>query len=187
MATFGTANTTNHDGRRSVNATLVNGGLFGASAGTLDSVSVFGDRDGVGFDKFRLAVYQGGTSDTNPAGATLVWDSGEQTCPSGAAAWITINAGGQALAANTRTWVALRTADQFHPHYPVTGEFGEATYNTYTWSQNNAATAFESTLPAITLDTSAAAMKWYLTFAAASAARVPPPWQHGPIGAMVVS
>jgi hypothetical protein len=168
MATFGTANTTNHDGRRSVNGTYINGGLFGATAGTLDSVSIFGDEDGGGFNKYRLAVYQGGTSDVNPAGASLIWDSGEQTCPSGAAAWRTVNAGGQALAANTRTWVCVRTGDQFHPHYPVSGEFGDATFDTKTWSQNSSSTAYESTVPAISADGSGPGFKWYLNFTEAS-------------------
>ena len=168
MATFGTANTTNNDGRRSINGTYILGGAFGASGATLDSIAVFGDEDGGGFNKYRVAIYQGGTSDTNPAGASLIWDSGEQTCPAGAAAWRTVTAASQALAASTRTWFAIRTGDQFHPHYPVTGEFGDSTFNTYTWSQNNSATSFESTVPAVSLDGSGPGIKWYATFTAAS-------------------
>lgn len=188
MANFGTDSTqTAHDGRRSINLTMICGGLFGASAGTLDSVSIFGDEDGGGFNNYRLAVYQGGTSDTDPAGATLVWDSGEQTCPAGAAAWRTVAAASQALAASTRTWVAVRTGDEFHPHYCILADEDDATYNAYTWASNNSATAFEATVPAVSLD-GTASFKWYLTFTVGGASTyVPPPWQRGPTGTMLVS
>ena len=56
----------------------------------------------------RMAVYQGGTSDTNPFGATLIT---ELAITGGGIGWVTGTVtGAPALAANTRTWVVCKNS-----------------------------------------------------------------------------
>lgn len=59
----------------------------------------------------RVALYSGGTSDTDPAGATLIFE-GLATNASGSAAVITVAASQQAIPANTRLWLAHKGAGQ---------------------------------------------------------------------------
>jgi hypothetical protein len=75
---------------------------------TLDSVEVYGRDNGTA--TLRVAVYEGGTSNTDFQGATLVWDSGASSVLEGVASnqWNTITAGGESLTSGTRLWLAIK-------------------------------------------------------------------------------
>ena len=66
----------------------------------------------------RMAVYQGGTSDTNPNGATLIT---ELAITGSGIGWVTGTvAGAPALTASARTWVMCKTTSA----YPYVSSFG---------------------------------------------------------------
>lgn len=95
-------------GSINVNFTRAMVGLFNPGGdATLNSVGVYMHDTNTG--TYRLAVYQGGTSDTNPAGATLIWQSGQLTAP-GASGWDDEAASGT-LVNNTRTWIFIKDND----------------------------------------------------------------------------
>jgi hypothetical protein len=174
MAVFGTDSTVNtSDGSMGgTSNTWITGGMFGASAGTLTSVSFYGSRYDADFRFARLAVYQGGASDTNPAGASLIWDSGQLEITGPGAQWWTFDADDSALAANTRTWLAIRTAGNWDTHYTPAADEDTFTYNTYPWSVavSNPATSYEATVPAVGALISSAPFKSYITYAEAGEA-----------------
>ena len=91
-------------------------GLIGSAAnfpstGTIDTVHWFCERQTAPARTARTALYIGGVSNTDPNGATIIWDSGEianATIPA-ALAWMDLPTGGIAITAGTRLWCALKT------------------------------------------------------------------------------
>lgn len=163
--TFGTNPAATPSASYGFGATVVCGGTFGASAGTLGMLSVYLQRFDATFRFGRAAIYQGGASSTDPAGATLVWDSGNYSVGTAGFHWEDITAGGESLSANTLTWIALRTDTSWSFKEGTPPDDGDLTLDCYSWSQTNSATAFEATIPAVSLfDTDVFAA--YLTFTA---------------------
>lgn len=71
----------------------------------LDSVEIY--LGGFTADAIRVAVYEGGTSDTDPNGATLVEDLGDQV--PGATGYLTFtSATNPTLTNNTRLWIVAK-------------------------------------------------------------------------------
>lgn len=79
--------------------------------------------------QMRLAVYSGGTLDTNPAGATLLYDYGV-TSGSGTSTFLTITGPEIVLPKNTPIWIAFRNNGGYLAHYvnssPVGSDFQTA-------------------------------------------------------------
>lgn len=98
--TFATASSTG-----TVTDAAVNAMMFPAVASAvLESISINSNTAG----PVRLAVYQGGTSDTNPDGATLIGQTGEETISSTGVYSTFLVPGSPALAASTRTYIVCR-------------------------------------------------------------------------------
>ena len=96
-------NTTTSASRSGTNAAFLSSLTLGES-GTLSSFSVFVDQN-FSNPNYRVAVYAGGTSDSDPNGATKVWESSVQTAPADPA-WVTITADNSALSAG-RLWLLI--------------------------------------------------------------------------------
>lgn len=89
----------------------------------LKSISIYCSGSGT----IRLAVYQGGSLVTGPAGATLIWDAGTVS----GTGWITISGGSAPLAKNAVTWLAYKTNDAsfviyFETSWPSGSDFQSA-------------------------------------------------------------
>jgi hypothetical protein len=91
-------------------------------AGTLTSLSIYCELD-FGGGEYRPAVYQGGASDTDFTGATLVWDGGAQAATD-PVSWKTITAGNQALSA-TRTWLLVKSNGNMRLWYCTGADIGD--------------------------------------------------------------
>jgi hypothetical protein len=136
-------------------------------AGTLDSVTV---EIGVDAGDARVAVYAGGTAnnDTDPTGATLVVDLG---LIGGTTTGLrTLLAGGQALTAGTRYWLAIKSDDAASYRTRKTdatigGNFAAAVRQT-TGEPAAEGTAWSATIGAGTVTNTAASFTWYLTYTA---------------------
>ncbi len=126
---------------------------------TLVSVSINLRRASASLDRvFRLAVYTGGTSDTDPTGATLLEDLGELSTGTGASADVlttyTANSvSSPTIPANTRVWLfgkhnfaslSMRTGNT------RTTELSTGWRNVVGMASNSSGTAFESTVPSVT-------------------------------------
>jgi hypothetical protein len=70
----------------------------------LESVSIYTGTAGA----VRIGVYQGGTSDTDPDGATLIGETGNQTIVSTGQYTELLITGSPALVASTRTYIICR-------------------------------------------------------------------------------
>lgn len=102
------------------------GGLFapGANA-TLDSIEAYRNSAGTAAP-VRLFVYQGGTSDTNPNGATLIAE-GTVTLNTNPG-WNTVVTSGETLQNNTRTFIGIKGNDTlegiaYHTSSAQAGDF----------------------------------------------------------------
>lgn len=88
-------------------------GRFTASAsGTLASMSIYCVATSASTPRLRFGLYEGGTSDTDPAGATLVWETGlfaPENTDDATYTWKTIafgtGSGTGALVSGQRYWI----------------------------------------------------------------------------------
>lgn len=74
--------------------------------GTLDSIVVYVAQK-FSNPNYQVDLYEGGTGEGDPEGATLVYDSGEQSTPA-SAAWETVTASSESLTSGTRYWIQVR-------------------------------------------------------------------------------
>lgn len=109
MATYGALNNTNISSSRGSGLAYLSSFTM-PEDGTLDSVHAF-FQDLGSSDSYRFAIYEGGTSDTDITGATLVWQSSQvDTEFSGSGEWQSVAAGSESLTGSTRYWVVVHTA-----------------------------------------------------------------------------
>jgi hypothetical protein len=133
-------------------------------AGTLDSVTV---EVGIDAGAARVAVYAGGTSDTDPTNATLVVDLGLIGNGTGN---LTLTAGGQSLTAGTRYWLALKSNDGASwrarkTDATVGGNFAAAARQTTGESADETA-AWSASIASGTVTNTGATLTWYMTYTA---------------------
>jgi hypothetical protein len=134
-------------------------------AGTLDSVTV---EIGIDAGDARVAVYAGGTSDTDPTGATLVVDLG---LIGGTTTGLrTLTAGGQSLTAATRYWLGIKSDDAASYRARKTdttigGNFAAACRTT-TGEAAAEGTPWSASIAAGTVTNTAATITWYMTYTA---------------------
>jgi hypothetical protein len=157
-----------------VTQTVWSVGTFDVVSGaTLDSISIYLP-SGESATSLRMAVYTGGTSDTNPNGATLVHDTGSLTTGVSTEGWHTIAvAGSPALSSGVRMWIAARAASwSFHRATSNTGsEFVGRVQATDETGSGAAGTAFPATVDNTTQSSSGGSYLFYLTYSVPGANR----------------
>jgi len=154
-----------------VTQTVWSVGTFDVVSGaTLDSISIYLP-SGESSTSLRMAVYTGGTSDTNPNGATLAHDTGSLTTGVATEGWYTIAvAGSPALSSGVRMWIAARAASwSFHRATSVSGsEFVGRVQATDETGSGAAGTAFPATVNNTTQSNSGGAYLFYITYSVPS-------------------
>lgn len=142
-------------------------GTFDVVAGaTLDSISIYLPA-GEQATPLRMAVYEGGTSNTNPLNATLIHDTGSLTTGVSAAGYHTIAvAGSPALSSGVRTWICARAAGwAFQRFTSATGsDFVGRVQDTDETGSGSASTAFPATVNNTTQTSSSGVFLFYLTY-----------------------
>lgn len=138
--------------------------------GTFDSMSMY---VGLDFGAGRAALYAGGTSDTDPTGATLVEDLG--LIPNGEGWQVMPSSGAHALTQGTRYWVAAKSNDDSAfriardpaPGGGVNalGDFADDSYRT-TGEDADETVAWSSAIAAGTLTNQTNTYSWYITYTA---------------------
>ena len=145
----------------------INGAYYAAfimpENGTLDSISI-----NVGIDSgaARFALFAGGTSNTDPTGATLVVDCG--LIPNGTDVR-TFTASGQALTSGTRYWISWKSNDnasyRIRRELSLLGNFAAFAYTT-TGETSDETVAYTSPVPSGTLASTGATYTAYITYTA---------------------
>lgn len=84
--------------------------------GTLDSISLYIYSDGEAGDRdIRAALYVGGTSDSDPTGATLLEDLGVIGCDGTGSVWKTVNSStSPTFTTGQRLWVGIKSGAVVH-------------------------------------------------------------------------
>lgn len=126
---WGSVNNATSNYSQNITATWGSCGTFGASAGTLNSVS-FWTEDNGGVHDVRIAVYQGGSAGTRN-GATLVFFQRVTSAFGTGGAWITATAASQALAASTWTCIEFTTNNGGVVHLTDSASDGNLSTETY--------------------------------------------------------
>ena len=170
MPTFGTS-PVSPTTSGATTATIFNFGTFPTVSGaTLDSISLY-ITNLEGSTNVRLAVYQGGSSDTNPNGATLIGETAQVNNGGTANAYGTFAiSGSPALTSGARTWIVAKAAsNDFTWSRSGAGDMGDIVRrNTLTGETGalSTSTAFPSTLDNSGIGTASttSAYMLYLTY-----------------------
>ncbi len=141
----------------------------------LKSISVY-ESTGSASDSIRVALYSGGTSDTNPSGASLIF--GALLSGAGGAGWKVASAGDESIPQNTRIWVGLKgSSTDLGVQYSMdSGDRGDfKTDGRYESSvvSNDENTAWPNPWPADSGSSSTAWYSIYLTYDTSSGLSIP--------------
>lgn len=161
-----------------VNSCRAMGGTFSPSGQELASISM--RLSGTG--NVRLAVYQGGSLSTGPAGATLIWDGG--TVAVSGLNWYTATGASSALTAGAVTWVAWKANDSTASWYFSSSSADAGDFQTANGRWNSVAVSNDETIAWPTTwpsDAGSFGAFWYsiyLTHQAASGTSIPVIMNH---------
>lgn len=149
MATLGVSDTTNVTGSYSSNGSVLWITAIGTMPedGTLDSVAAWIQSSGAS-NNARLGIWIGGTSDTDPTGATLLADLGYLAASTGSpGAWETWTASSESLTSGDRVWVGLMNQGSCYIYSAPSGEEGDSS-GSLRWIYNNGDAEVTSGFPA---------------------------------------
>lgn len=154
----------------SVTQTMWSVGTFPTVSGaTLDSISVYSFA-GEASTPIRMAIYTGGISDSNPFGATLIYDTGSRTTGSATEGFKTLAAtGSPALPSGARLWIASRAYSWPYGRTGNPTNFSGRVTATDETGSGNPASAFPSVVDNTTQTAGAGTpFMFYLTYSTAS-------------------
>lgn len=190
MAVYGALNNANVDTGVNLNGLAVvgGGGTFPSGGGTVSDINFYAAKISGGGTDFRVALYQGGTSSTDPTGATLAWDSGvlDASAYSTSDAWRTLTGLSIALTGSLRTWMIVKSDIALAMSLALSADCGDLPvswgYYTGTTSGMNVSTmtdAFPGTVSAnVNGGGGSSNLKFYLTYTA-SGGGFQSAWAHG--------
>lgn len=181
MPTYGALNNANIDTAINLNGIGIvgGGGIFPSGGGTITGINLFAAKISGGGTQFRMALYAGGTSSTNPNGATRVWESGllDSSSWSTSAAWRALTGLSIAFAGSTRLWLAIKSDIAVAANLTLSADCGDlpVSYTYYTGTTggmnvSDMATELPATISAAPTATGGSSnLKFFLDYTTGSA------------------
>lgn len=145
-------------------------GTFPATSGaTLSSASINARRGDGGTVRLRVAIYQGGASDSDPTGATLIEDLGVLEFASSTFVTTTLtSASNPALTASTRTWFFMKQDYNGFVYRDTTSPSGEIATGylvVLSGMSEDYTAAFPGTVPSVSVAGDVGDLSVWLTYA----------------------